>query len=72
MLVRRERDRRKRIARSLEASFAEEKHPPRFETHSGIDPTFIEAAPIAERQPCRTAGARFTAARVLNRGRRRA
>jgi hypothetical protein len=26
----------------------------------------------AERQPCRTAGARFTAARVLGRGRRRA
>jgi hypothetical protein len=26
----------------------------------------------AERQPCRTAGARFTAARVLGRGRQRA
>src|SRR6266545_3641268 len=35
-----------------------------------LDPSG-QASP-AERQPCRTAGARFTAARVLGRGRRRA
>jgi hypothetical protein len=37
---------------------------------AGLDPSG-QASP-AERQPCRTAGARFTAARVLGRGRRRA
>jgi hypothetical protein len=41
--VRRERDRRESIARSLEDSFAEEKHPQRFETHSGISISGIEA-----------------------------
>src|SRR5215471_7687563 len=35
-----------------------------------LDPS-VQASP-AEQQPCRTAGARFTAARVLGRGRRRA
>jgi Caspase domain len=46
-LVRRERDRRREIAQSLKSSFAEEDHPQRFETHSGISMSGAEAKEIA-------------------------
>jgi hypothetical protein len=61
----REREPIERVRARLEALIWRTLLPPAVLDPSG------QASP-AERQPCRTAGARFTAARVLGRGRRRA